>query len=68
MRHGYTYLMPELAADLGSGHNVVATVFAECHSMYRKDGPAEQRSMGETEFVCGQAAMSASGGQPWPVA
>ena len=61
LRNGYTYLMPELAADLASGHNIVATVFAECHSMYRKDGVEEQRSLGETEFVRGQAAMSASG-------
>ena len=53
--------MPELAADLASGHNIVATVYAECHSMYRKDGADEQRSLGETEFVRGQAAMSASG-------
>ncbi len=62
LRAGYTYLMPELAADLGSGHNIVATVFAECHSMYRQDGPESERSLGETEFVTGQAAMSASGG------
>ena len=61
IRNGYTYLMPELAADLNSGHNVVATVFAECHSMYRKDGEETLRSLGETEFVRGQAAMSASG-------
>ncbi len=62
VRGGYTYLMPEFADDLASGHNILATVYAECHSMYRKDGPAEQRSIGETEFVRGQAAMSASGG------
>lgn len=61
LRSGYTYLMPELAADLGSGHNIAATVFAECHSMYRQDGPEVERSLGETEFVTGQAAMSASG-------
>jgi predicted TIM-barrel fold metal-dependent hydrolase len=53
--------MPELAADLASGHNIVATVYAECHSMYRKDGVKALRSLGETEFVRGQAAMSASG-------
>ena len=29
--------------------------------MYRKDGVEEQRSLGETEFVRGQAAMSLSG-------
>ena len=61
VRSGYTYLMPELAADLESGHNIVATVFAECHSMYRKEGPKAERSLGETEFVRWQAAMSASG-------
>lgn len=62
VRNDYTYLMPELAADLNSGHNIVATVYAECHSMYRSRGAKEQRSLGETEFVRGQAAMSASGG------
>lgn len=61
LRGGYTYLIPELAADLDSGHNVVATVFAECHSMYRQSGPEAEKSLGETEFVTGQAAMSASG-------
>jgi len=61
LRNGYSYLLPELAQDLASGHRVVATVYAECHSMYRNSGPQEQRSLGETEFVRGQAAMSASG-------
>ncbi|MEM7080625.1 MAG: amidohydrolase family protein [Pseudomonadota bacterium] len=61
MRNGYRYLLPEFAVDLDSGHNIVATVFAECHSMYRVDGPPERHSLGETEFVRGQAAMSASG-------
>jgi len=61
LRNGYTYLIPDLAADLASGHNIVATVYAECHSMYRLAGVDEQRSLGETEFVRGQAAMSASG-------
>ncbi|MDP6874205.1 MAG: amidohydrolase family protein [Alphaproteobacteria bacterium] len=61
LRNGYTYMMPELAVDLASGHNVAATVFAECHSMYRQDGPETEKSLGETEFVRGQAAMSDSG-------
>jgi L-fuconolactonase len=59
---GNVYLFPELLADLTSGHNVRATVFEECRSMYRADGPEELRSLGETEFVTGVAAMSASGG------
>ncbi len=58
---GSRYLLDELLADTGSGHNVVATVFVECASIYRADGPEELRSLGETEFVNGVAAMSASG-------
>jgi L-fuconolactonase len=55
------YLLDELAADMQSGHNVRSTVFIECRSMYRKDGPEEMRPVGEVEFVQGQAAASASG-------
>ena len=61
IRNGHTYLMPELAADIATGHNVVATVFAECHSMYRQHGPEALRSLGETEFVAGCAAIADSG-------
>ncbi|MEM7098592.1 MAG: amidohydrolase family protein [Pseudomonadota bacterium] len=61
LRNGYRYLLPEFAEDLACGHNIVATVFAECHSMYRAGGLEETRAIGETEFVRGQAAMSASG-------
>ena len=60
-RPNHRYLLDELLADLYTGHNVVATVFAECHSMYRADGPGAFRPVGETEFVAGIAAMSASG-------
>jgi len=55
------YLLDELLADLASGHNVVSTVFIECAAMYRATGPKELRPLGETEFVNGIAAMSASG-------
>ena len=55
------YLLAELAADINSGHNVRSTVFVEARSMYRTDGPEEMRSVGEVEFVQGQAAASASG-------
>ena len=60
-RDGHRYFVPEFMADVASGHHVVATVFLECHSMYRASGPTEMRPVGETEFVAGQAAMSASG-------
>jgi len=55
------YLLDELLADMRSGHNVIATVYMECGSMYRSRGPAAMRPVGETEFVNGVAAMSASG-------
>src|SRR5580700_6604131 len=58
---GYRYLLDELLLDLGSGHKVVATVFNECHSMYRASGPAEMRPVGEVQFCAGIAAMSDSG-------
>ena len=60
-RDGSRYLLDELMMDLGSGHRVVATVFVECMSMYRADGPERVRPVGETEFVNGIAAQSASG-------
>ena len=55
-RDGNTYLVPELLADLNSGHNIVATVFEECHSMYRTEGPEEEASLGETAFVAALAS------------
>ncbi len=55
------YLLDELLADVNSGHNVTSTVFMECGAMYRADGPVAMRPVGETEFVNGVAAMSASG-------
>lgn len=55
------YLLDELLADLRRGHNVRATVFVHCGAMYRADGPAHLRPVGETEFVNGVAAMTASG-------
>jgi len=55
------YLLDELLEDVGSGHNVVSTVFIECGAMYRRDATEAMRPVGETEFVNGIAAMSASG-------
>jgi len=44
------YLLPELLADIG-GHTIISTVFLECRSMYKKDGPPELAPVGEVEFV-----------------
>jgi L-fuconolactonase len=61
-RPGWRYLLDELLADLNSGHRIIATVFLQCRAMHRADGPEALRPVGETEFVNGVAAMSASGG------
>jgi predicted TIM-barrel fold metal-dependent hydrolase len=54
-------LLDEILVDVRSGHNVVSTVFIECASMFKTDGPETMRPVGEIEFVNGIAAMSASG-------
>ncbi len=61
-RPGWNYMLDDLLADTNSGHNIVGTVFVQCRSMHRASGPEEFRPVGETEFVNGVAAMSASGG------
>ena len=60
-RAAHRYLLDEILADVNAGHNVVSTVFIECGAMYRAEGPQALRAVGETEFVNGVAAMSASG-------
>lgn len=60
-RPGFRYLLPELLQDLNSGHDVRATIFAECTTGYRADGDVELRAVGETAFANGIAVESASG-------
>jgi predicted TIM-barrel fold metal-dependent hydrolase len=60
-RGGQRYMIEEFAADIASGHNIVATVYVDCRSMYRASGPEAFRPVGEVEFANGVAAMSASG-------
>ena len=55
------YLMDDIQEDLNAGHDIVSTVFIECGAMYRADGDDAMKVVGETEFVNGIAAMSASG-------
>ena len=59
---GSRYELEELLADTSQGHNIRATVFVECKAMYRADGPEHLKPVGETEYVNGIAAKSASGG------
>ncbi len=53
---GDRYLLEELKADTSyssaaTGRVVTKTVFVECGSGYRRDGPEAFRPVGETEFV-----------------
>ena len=70
--HFYTddrgpYALQDLLNDI-DGNNVVATVYAEAKSAFRPDGPAELRSVGETEFAgaiaagCADARVKACAG------
>ena len=61
LRNPPPYLALEYYEDISTGHNVVASVFAQCHSMYRQDGPEDFKPVGESEFISGVAAMSDSG-------
>ena len=53
------YVLEDLWADTESGHNIEKTVFIDCRSGYRTDGPEHLRPVGETEFVAEVAAESA---------
>lgn len=55
------YMLDEILADTGSGHNIVSTVFIEHLAMFRASGPDEMKYVGEVEFANGIAAMAASG-------
>src|ERR1700693_4976761 len=60
-RPDWRYLLDDLLADTGTGHNILATVYVQARAMYCADGPEEMKPVGETEFVNGVAAMCASG-------
>lgn len=55
------YLFDEFSADITSGHRIRASVFVQCDEMYRAGADPDFAPLGETEFVNGIAAMSASG-------
>jgi len=51
------YLLEDYLADVGTGHNVVATVVIESGSHQRTKGPVEFRPVGEVEFAASVAAQ-----------
>lgn len=58
---GNRYFGMDMLDDLACGHKVLATVAVECGAMYRQDAPPALQPIGETEFLNGTAAVSASG-------
>jgi L-fuconolactonase len=58
---GGPYLLPEFAADLRNGHNIVATVYVECSQLYRRSGSEHLRSTGEAEFAGVIARLAETG-------
>lgn len=54
-----SYDLEELWSDTQDGHNVTATVFMECGSAYRTEGPEHLRPVGETEFVTAASERAA---------
>jgi L-fuconolactonase len=49
IEHEVPYLAREIAADVGDGHAVGATVFVQAHYNYRTDLPVHLAPVGETE-------------------
>ncbi|MGI9220701.1 MAG: amidohydrolase family protein [Woeseiaceae bacterium] len=60
-KEGKDYEIETLWSDMAAGHNILGTVFVECSTNYRKDGPENLRPVGETDYVVRQAAMSREG-------
>jgi L-fuconolactonase len=61
VRPEHPYRMEQFEADVASGHNIVGSVFAECHAMYRTEGPTEFAPVGEASFVAAEAERGARG-------
>ena len=59
----FPYLLEDLWTDTGSGHNVKKTVYVQCRSSYRTEGPEHLKPVGETEFVAEIAAQSRQGSE-----
>jgi L-fuconolactonase len=56
------YRSPDLLRDIASGHDVRATVFIECQTGYRLDGPVDMAPVGEVEFVLAELRAADAAG------
>ena len=59
----FRYMLEDLWTDTGCGHNVRKTVFVQCRSSYRTEGPEHLKPVGETEFVAQIAKESQEGSE-----
>lgn len=50
-RREFGYPIDDLARDTRLGHNILATVFIQCTTMYRESGPEHLKPVGETEWI-----------------
>ena len=51
VRRAPLYMLDAFMADMDSGHDIRASVYMECRTGYRIEGPVEMAPVGETEFV-----------------
>lgn len=64
--HGHTgwpYTLADFHDDTTAGHNVLTSIFLQCHAEYRTEGPRHLRPVGEVEFVAELAEQSAVSGK-----
>ena len=54
-RAGHTYLPQQFEAD-ATGHQLQASVYVECRSNYREEGPEALKPVGETQYVAALVA------------
>lgn len=58
------YLFDELKSDVGSGHNIRATIHVQCGSHYRHESGPLFAPVGETEFASQVALSALARGEP----
>lgn len=59
-RGGERYVLEDYLADVRAGHNIRASVYVECGSHYRSDGPEMMNRLGEVEFANEQGVRAAT--------
>lgn len=60
-RHGETYLLADLLRDTSTGHDIRATVFIQCASMYDETEERARQPLGETRFMTDLAKAAENG-------